>query len=558
MDCLMMLALASHSLGYQGRGDFAFEREGRIRRRRVEQEMVPFAFTGVSLAHPRLFDGSPDGAFSLNACGTGPSRRGGPMACAWRAPGCTSARPRRWRKPSSSCPVRSWLEERASRAPWPGRIFAVCRRHGRSCGAGRGLVRGNLPVAGRAAARSVATCRHHAVPADAAGDARAAGGISQASGGAARCCCPGSRRSPEGSEDLDLIASVGDSRPAPAGAAARDQRAGAPADPHRLVLRWAAAEARQPSATAISALCRHGAAHPGAGGQARPGAGAADRRAGDRGHRRRQATELVPEEFSEHWSRTLAFLQIVTQFWPAHLAEHGLVSAVAHRKRLLQAEAERLRAAPPAGAGDRRRRHRRRSGRARLIRPCWACPTAPLVLPALDQTLDEESWDSIAPTHPEHPQFGMRKLLDALGLARERGAAAAGRGAARRRRRALVARLRGHAPGRHHRALASFRRRGQQEGYGAALAGMRLVEAATAEEEAETIALMLREAAETPGQTAALITPDRALARRVAARLEVWDLVRRRHRRPPFADRLPARFSISPPRRWRRSSRRSR
>ena len=61
MDCLMMLALASHSLGYQGRGDFAFEADGRIRRRRVEQEMVPFAFTGVSLAHPRLFEGSPGG-----------------------------------------------------------------------------------------------------------------------------------------------------------------------------------------------------------------------------------------------------------------------------------------------------------------------------------------------------------------------------------------------------------------------------------------------------------------------------------------------------------------
>ena len=66
MDCLMLLALASASHGYQGRGDFALESDGRIRRRRVEQELVPFAFTGVSVAHPRLFDGSPDGAFSLN------------------------------------------------------------------------------------------------------------------------------------------------------------------------------------------------------------------------------------------------------------------------------------------------------------------------------------------------------------------------------------------------------------------------------------------------------------------------------------------------------------
>jgi MurNAc alpha-1-phosphate uridylyltransferase len=69
MDCLMLLALASHSLGYQGRGDFAFGADGRIRRR-VEQEIVPFVFAGVSMAHPRLFEGSPEGAFSLNAVWT--------------------------------------------------------------------------------------------------------------------------------------------------------------------------------------------------------------------------------------------------------------------------------------------------------------------------------------------------------------------------------------------------------------------------------------------------------------------------------------------------------
>jgi len=66
MDCLMMLALSTAGLGYQERGDFAMDSEGRIRRRRVEQEIVPFAFTGVSIAHPRLFKESPDGAFSLN------------------------------------------------------------------------------------------------------------------------------------------------------------------------------------------------------------------------------------------------------------------------------------------------------------------------------------------------------------------------------------------------------------------------------------------------------------------------------------------------------------
>jgi N-acetyl-alpha-D-muramate 1-phosphate uridylyltransferase len=66
MDCLLMLALASHSHGYQGRGDFALSSDGRIRRRRAEQELLPFAFTGVSVAHPRLFADSSERAFSLN------------------------------------------------------------------------------------------------------------------------------------------------------------------------------------------------------------------------------------------------------------------------------------------------------------------------------------------------------------------------------------------------------------------------------------------------------------------------------------------------------------
>jgi N-acetyl-alpha-D-muramate 1-phosphate uridylyltransferase len=65
MDCLLLLAPTSISLGYQGRGDFALGADGRIRRR-GEQEVVPFVFAGVSIAHPRLFQASPQGAFSLN------------------------------------------------------------------------------------------------------------------------------------------------------------------------------------------------------------------------------------------------------------------------------------------------------------------------------------------------------------------------------------------------------------------------------------------------------------------------------------------------------------
>lgn len=66
MDCLLMLALGSASVGYTGKGDFSSDSEGKIRRRR-EGEVVPFVFTGVQIVHPRLFADAPEGAFSMNA-----------------------------------------------------------------------------------------------------------------------------------------------------------------------------------------------------------------------------------------------------------------------------------------------------------------------------------------------------------------------------------------------------------------------------------------------------------------------------------------------------------
>ncbi len=65
MDCLLLLALGSASLGYEGRGDFLMSADG-VLQRRPERELAPFVFTGVSIAHPRLFEDVPSGAFSLN------------------------------------------------------------------------------------------------------------------------------------------------------------------------------------------------------------------------------------------------------------------------------------------------------------------------------------------------------------------------------------------------------------------------------------------------------------------------------------------------------------
>jgi MurNAc alpha-1-phosphate uridylyltransferase len=65
MDCLLLLAPLTSSIGYGGKGDFVMAQDGRLKRR-GERQIVPFAFAGVSLCDGRLFVDSPKGKFSLN------------------------------------------------------------------------------------------------------------------------------------------------------------------------------------------------------------------------------------------------------------------------------------------------------------------------------------------------------------------------------------------------------------------------------------------------------------------------------------------------------------
>ena len=65
MDALLLLAPSAHALGYDGAGDFTMAADGRLARR-SPGAVAPFVFAGVSIAHPRLFEGAREEAFSLN------------------------------------------------------------------------------------------------------------------------------------------------------------------------------------------------------------------------------------------------------------------------------------------------------------------------------------------------------------------------------------------------------------------------------------------------------------------------------------------------------------
>lgn len=226
--------------------------------------------------------------------------------------------------------------------------------------------------------------------------------------------------------------------------------------------------------------------------------------------------DLAPEEYAAHWQDTLRFLTILTENWPKILAESGFMDASTRRNRLLAALTQHWRSHPPAAPVIAAGTTGSIPATADLLWVVARLPQGGVVLPGLDMGMEDAAWDMVK-TSPSHPQYTMAHLLDHLGATRddvqpwhETAASAV------ERQRLLSLAMRPAA------ATAAWR--DHDVNVPAALAGLHLVEAASEREEAAVIALILREALETPGRTAALVTPDRGLARRVAADLARWNI----------------------------------
>jgi ATP-dependent helicase/nuclease subunit B len=230
---------------------------------------------------------------------------------------------------------------------------------------------------------------------------------------------------------------------------------------------------------------------------------------------------LVPDEFAAHWQHTLTFLGILTAEWPKILADEAAIDPAEHRNRLLAAQAAAWRARPPAHPVIAAGSTGSIPATADLLAVIAALPHGAVVLPGLDRALDDAAWRTAAEA-PSHPQHGLARLLAQLGCTRndvaDWGDESAATPFARARLMLLSAALRP--------ADAPARRPG--EGLSAELVArafaddVTYLECANPRDEAAAIALLLREALELPGRTAALVTPDRELARRVAAALRRW------------------------------------
>jgi len=231
-----------------------------------------------------------------------------------------------------------------------------------------------------------------------------------------------------------------------------------------------------------------------------------------------------------HFQNAALFFDIIQTHWPRRLTEIGVLSPMARRVKLLNTLTDQWIDTPPdypviiAGSTGSLK------ATARLMRCVAHMPNGLIILPGLDRHLRYSSWDEIG---AEHPQGALRRLIDIIGIDRvdiknwapEKAGSVKGYSGLPERRRligeALVpARDTDDWPSR----IATMRKDFPGDVFAAALSGLSLIEAANDAEEAQSIALIMRETLEVPEKTAALVTPDPSLARRVRAALRRWDV----------------------------------
>jgi ATP-dependent helicase/nuclease subunit B len=228
-------------------------------------------------------------------------------------------------------------------------------------------------------------------------------------------------------------------------------------------------------------------------------------------------------EISTHWNASLDQLKAILEFWPQELERRGRIDLADRRNRQLNRVAEHWRTNPPGTFVIAAGISTGAPAVARLLAEVARIPHGQVVLAGLDLDISDEEWTVIGggetePAIETHPQFHLHQLLARMKV---------GRGEVRRwkwsgdvastskRARAIS---HGFAPAEATRNWVDLPQADRN------LAGVTALELANPAEEAQAIALAIREAIEQSARTVALITPDRDLASRVSAQLGRWQI----------------------------------
>ncbi len=225
-----------------------------------------------------------------------------------------------------------------------------------------------------------------------------------------------------------------------------------------------------------------------------------------------------------HLQDAAAFVEIVADAWPRHLAQQGRLDRAERQARILRAAAAAWREDPPAGFVIAAGSTGSMGPTAALLAAVASAPRGCVVLPGLDVDADARAWAAV---DEQHPQAGMKHLLAALAVERtEVRVWPASQGAdadpsAQARRRLIAEALRpAHATADWRARLDAAGRDGVVRG----LAGLAVIEAPDEDREARAVALAARHQLETPGAEVMVVTPDAGVSTRIAVALRRWGI----------------------------------
>ncbi len=225
---------------------------------------------------------------------------------------------------------------------------------------------------------------------------------------------------------------------------------------------------------------------------------------------------IVREDLSDQWGLSLQFLSILKEAWPNKLKDLGLIDPADRRKRLMKALITHWEVNPPQtpviAAGS--------TGSipvtANLLKTIGGLPNGEVILPGLDLDMDKESWKSV---EEGHPQATLKLLLDRMDIRRDQilNWAHCEQNSTNHRENLWREVTRPAATiSEWSNSLTHLNDNNFEN--------LHVLECDSEEEEAKTIAFILRETIQTENKTAALVTPDRNLAERVSAALSRWHI----------------------------------
>lgn len=223
---------------------------------------------------------------------------------------------------------------------------------------------------------------------------------------------------------------------------------------------------------------------------------------------------LVPEQYAVHWQETLNFLQIISKYWPQILQERGLCDMVNRKNALLKAQAEIWQNNKPSGQIVAAGITALFPGLKQLLKTIKNLPNGEIYFYGLDKQLEDEAWEQ---ADESHPQYELKQLLEFLQISRfEVKDAVKPHNAAREK---LVSEMMRPAL-----STLEWRSLSADSLPSEATENLHLITTEDMGQEASAIAVIMRDTLNTASKTAALVTTDRNLARRVAAELERWQI----------------------------------